>query len=66
MIAMDLNPKLSAMIEEAVAEANAALRKKRIRTAEEGVAFIQRYLKIHAPREVIEFQEKERRRLMVN
>ena len=66
--AMDdhLDPKLRAKIQEAVDEANEHIRAKRFRSPDEAIAYIQYWLGRHAPLEVLEWQEQERRRLMVN
>jgi hypothetical protein len=68
LAAMDdhIDPKLRAKIQEAVDEANEAIRKKRFRSPDEVIEYMRRYLATHAPLEVLEWQEQERRRLIVN
>jgi hypothetical protein len=60
------SPELRAKIAEAVAEADKLIRARRIRTSDEAVEFIKRWLATHAPNEVLDWQAERRRRLQVN
>jgi hypothetical protein len=57
-------PELAAKIQECIDEVNAC--KKQFRNPDELVAYLQNWLKCHAPNEVLEWQEQRRRRLQVN